>query len=168
MAAAGVGKITIVDFDDVEVANLHRQIIHKTDFVGRNKAVSACHAVQCLNPTISSTPIQAPFTHENAMELVSSHDCIVDATDNPRTRYLINDACVLAKKPLVSGSAIGTEGQVSVYLFNGGSCYRCLYPQPDSTEGCKSCSDHGVLGTVPGLIGILQATETLKVLTGIG
>jgi adenylyltransferase/sulfurtransferase len=168
LAASGVGKITVVDFDEVETANLHRQIIHNTHVVGKNKAVSACRAVQALNPTISCTPIQVPFTHENAVELVSSHDCIVDATDNPRTRYLINDACVLTKKPLVSGSAIGTEGQISVYQYNGGSCYRCLYPKPNPTEGCKSCSDHGVLGTVPGLIGILQATETIKVLSGIG
>ena len=108
------------------------------------------------------------LTQENALELIFRHDGVVDATDNPCTRYLINDACVLADKPLVLGSAIGTEGQLMVYHHNGEGCYRCLYTKPSSTQGCGTCSDNGVLGTVPGLIGVLQAVEVLKMLTGVG
>lgn len=168
LAAAGVGKISIVDFDTVDRSNLHRQVIHKDENFGMNKAVSACRAVKNLNPSIECIPIQQALTHENALDFVANHDIVVDASDNSMTRYLVNDACVLANKPLVSGSAIGTEGQLSVYNHDGGPCYRCLYPKPNSTEGCKSCSDNGVLGPVPGLIGILQSVEVLKVLTGIG
>ena len=106
----------------------------------------------------------------NALDLVASHDIVVDATDNPKTRYLINDACVLSgSTPLVSGSAMGTEGQMTVYNYGeNGCCYRCLYPKVNSTEGCKSCSENGVLGPVPGLIGVLQAMEVIKILTGVG
>jgi adenylyltransferase and sulfurtransferase len=139
-----------------------------------NKAESACRAVQKLNPSISCTVITTPFNYDNAMELVSQHDCVVDASDNPQTRYLVNDACVLSSiatqrnVPLISGSAMGTEGQLTVYNHKNGPCYRCFYPQPNPTEGCKSCADNGVLGPVPGLIGILQSLETLKVLTDTG
>lgn len=168
LAASGVGKISVVDFDQVDRSNLHRQVIHKDENVGMNKAISACRAVKELNPTIECIPITEALTQENAISLVSGHTVVVDASDNPMTRYLINDACVLANKPLVSGSAIGTEGQLTVYNYDGGPCYRCLYPKPNATEGCKSCSDNGVLGPVPGLIGILQSVEALKVLTGFG
>lgn len=168
LAAAGVGTISIVDFDTVERSNLHRQIIHKDANVGMNKAISARHAVQELNPSIECVAITDAFSHENALSLVESHDVVLDASDNQMTRYLVNDACVLAGKPLVSGSAIGTEGQLTVYNNENGPCYRCLYPKPNSAEGCKSCSDSGVLGPVPGLIGILQSVEVLKVLTGVG
>lgn len=168
LAASGIGHISVIDFDEVDRSNLHRQVIHADANVGLNKAVSACQAVNALNPTIRCTPIQEALTFKNAYDIVSRHDCIVDASDNPRTRYLINDACVLAKKPLVSGSAMGTEGQLSVYNHENGSCYRCLYPKPNASEGCKSCSDNGVLGPVPGLIGVLQSLEVLKLLTGIG
>ena len=168
LAASGVGKISVIDFDQIDRSNLHRQVIHKDCNVGMNKAVSACRAMNDLNPSIQCSPIIEALTHENALLLVSRHDCVVDASDNPLTRYLINDACVLAGKPLVSGSAIGTEGQLTVYNHAGGPCYRCLYPKPNSTEGCKSCSDSGVLGPVPGLIGIMQSVEVLKVLTGVG
>ena len=168
LAASGIGHISIVDFDEVDMSNLHRQIIHTDANVGINKAISACRAVQALNPTIECAAIQVALTHENALDIISRHDVIVDASDNPRTRYLINDACVLSGKPLVSGSAIGTEGQLTVYNHLGGPCYRCLYPKPNAAEGCKSCSDSGVLGPVPGLIGILQSLEVLKVLTGVG
>ena len=174
MAACGVGKLTIVDFDDVETSNLHRQVIHKSTNVGLNKAESACRAVNDLNPSITCRPLKTSLNYDNAMELISQHDCVVDASDNPQTRYLINDACVLASKatskciPLISGSAMGTEGQLSVYNYKSGPCYRCLYPQPNATEGCKSCADNGVLGPVPGLIGILQSLETIKVLTDTG
>jgi adenylyltransferase/sulfurtransferase len=168
LAASGVGHISVVDFDEVDMSNLHRQVIHTESNVGLNKAVSACRAMKALNPSIRCTPIQDAMTFDNALDIVARHDCIVDASDNPRTRYLINDACVLAKKPLVSGSAMGTEGQLTVYNHNNGPCYRCLYPKPNATEGCKSCSDNGVLGPAPGLIGVLQSTEVLKLLTGVG
>ena len=168
LAACGIGNISIVDFDEVDVTNLHRQVIHKTNDVGLNKAESARRAVNDLNPSISCTIVTEPLTSSNAFELVASHDCVVDASDNPQTRYLINDACVLSGKPLISGSAIGVEGQLTVYNYNGGQCYRCLYPKPNATEGSKSCADNGVLGPVPGLIGILQAVETIKVITGVG
>lgn len=168
LAASGIGHISVVDFDAVDMSNLHRQVIHKEANVGLNKAVSACQAMKALNPSIRCTPIADMLTFDNALDLVSRHDCIVDASDNPQTRYLINDACVLAKKPLVSGSAMGTEGQLTVYNHDGGPCYRCLYPKPNATEGCKSCSDNGVLGPVPGFIGVLQSLEVLKILTGIG
>jgi adenylyltransferase and sulfurtransferase len=168
LASSGVGHISVVDFDVVDKSNLHRQVIHNEEKDGMNKAISACQFMKALNPTIQCTPIVDTLTFENALELVTRHDCVLDASDNPQTRYLINDACVLAKKPLISGSALGTEGQLTVYNHKEGPCYRCLYPKPTATKGCKSCSDHGVLGPVPGLVGILQALETLKVLTGVG
>ncbi len=170
LAASGIGKIIVVDFDKVEKSNLHRQVIHTEKNVGWNKALSACEAVQKLNPSIECIPIQDMLTYDNALKIISKYDidCIVDACDNPQTRYICNDACILSNKPLISGSAMGTEGQLTVYGIPNTACYRCLYPKVNPTEGCKSCSDNGVLGTVPGLIGILQATETIKVLTGVG
>jgi adenylyltransferase/sulfurtransferase len=167
LASFGVGRIGVADFDVVEMSNLHRQIIHKQISVGVNKAVSACEAMYALNPTIRCIPIEAELTHDNAIEIIQSYDLVVDASDNPKTRYLINDACVILGKPLVSGSAVGTEGQLTVYNYNGGPCYRCMYPKASVSAGCKACSDAGVLGPVPGLIGILQAMETVKVLTGL-
>ncbi|KAL7433260.1 hypothetical protein ACHAXH_005602 [Discostella pseudostelligera] len=187
LAAVGVGHITIVDYDCIEMTNLHRQVIHKDSDaskrvgqVGLNKAISAKNSTLALNPTVSCTALAIAINAKNALKLVSNHDVVVDACDNPQTRYLLNDACVLAGKPLVSGSAMGTEGQLTVYNFcqpNDGAsdqttkrtaCYRCLYPKPVVAEGCKSCSDNGVLGMVPGAIGILQAVEVVKVVTGIG
>jgi adenylyltransferase/sulfurtransferase len=168
LAASGIGTIGVVDFDRVESSNLHRQIIHSEAKLRMNKAESAVQAMRLLNPTVTCTAIDAIFTHENAMDLVSSYDCVVDASDNPKTRYLVNDACVLAGKPLVSGSAVGTEGQLTVYNHKSGPCYRCLYPNPPPMDGCKSCSDNGVLGPVPGLIGVLQSLEVMKVLTDMG
>ncbi|EJK76208.1 hypothetical protein THAOC_02042 [Thalassiosira oceanica] len=186
LAASGVGHITVVDFDSVEVTNLHRQIIHKDrdaaktiGQLGKNKAESAKEAILRLNPTMSCTALSVMITAENASELVCRHDVVVDACDNPLTRYLLNDACILGDKPLVSGSAMGTEGQLTVYNYrapcrNGfvnakrNACYRCLYPKPNLDEGSKSCSDNGVLGPVPGLIGVLQALEAIKVATGLG
>jgi len=168
LASSGVGEITVVDFDNVDMSNLHRQVIHQNENVGMNKAVSACKTMKALNPTIICNPVQEMLTFENAIELIQKHDCVVDACDNPQTRYLVNDACVLSGKPLISGSAMGSEGQLTVYGYMNGACYRCLYPKPNPVEGNKSCSDSGVLGPVPGMIGILQALETLKLLTGIG
>jgi len=168
LGAAGVGTIGIVDFDVVEMSNLHRQIIHSSHTVGRNKAESARQAVLDLNPTMTCHAIPKAVTVHNVMELVRDYDCIVDASDNPATRYYLNDACCLLDKPLVSGSAVGTEGQCTVYHHKGGPCYRCMYPNPNVQSSCRACSDAGVLGPVPGLIGILQAMEVLKVLTGTG
>uniref|UniRef100_A0A7S3DSI5 Adenylyltransferase and sulfurtransferase MOCS3 homolog n=1 Tax=Entomoneis paludosa TaxID=265537 RepID=A0A7S3DSI5_9STRA len=171
LAASGIGRMGIVDFDVVEVSNLHRQVIHTTQRVGWNKAVSACYSVQQLNPSANCLAYNEEVTHENVERLVSSYDCIVDCSDNPRTRYLINDACVLVGKPLVSGSAVGTEGQLTVYNSTKkeqSPCYRCLYPRPSATGQCRACSDAGVLGPVPGLIGILQSMEVIKLLTGEG
>ena len=168
LAASGVGKLTIVDFDHVDVSNLHRQVIHRSNDVGVNKAESARRAIKDLNPSVQCEIVKEPLTASNALELVSRHDCVVDASDNPLTRYTVNDACVIGGKPLVSGSAMGTEGQLTVYNYKGGSCYRCLYPKPNTSEGSKTCSDNGVLGPVPGLIGVLQAVETMKILTDFG
>lgn len=187
LAASGVGHITIVDYDCVEMSNLHRQVIHKDadaskslEEIGMNKALSAKKSMLDLNPTASCTALSVMISAENALELVLQHDVVVDACDNPQTRYLLNDACILAGKPLVSGSAMGTEGQLTVYNYQPPSaaseqdkkkrtaCYRCLYPNPVPAEGSKSCSDNGVLGMVPGAIGILQAVEAIKVVTGIG
>jgi adenylyltransferase and sulfurtransferase len=170
LAASGVGHIGIVDFDDVEISNLHRQVIHSTDRCGWNKAVSACYTLNRLNPTIQCRAYPIELDHDNVMELVQQYDVVVDCSDNPRTRYLINDACVLANKPLVSGSSVGVEGQLTVYNHEDGPCYRCLYPQPSATsQVCnRACSDAGVFGPVPGLIGILQATETIKIITNNG
>jgi len=189
LAASGVGHITIVDYDNVEMSNLHRQVIHqdcnsskKFDEVGMNKALSAKQAMLKLNPTTSVTALNVVISSTNALELVSRHDLVVDACDNPQTRYLVNDACILANKTLVSGSAMGTEGQLTVYNYQPTkkisegeetpqkrtACYRCLYPNPNPSEGCKSCSDNGVLGMVPGTIGILQAVEVIKIITGVG
>ena len=179
LAAAGVGHLTVVDYDRVETSNLHRQVIHRDDgAAGFNKALSAKRSLRALNPTLSCTALAVAIDADNALELASRHDVVVDASDNPRTRYLLNDACVLAGKPLISGSAMGTEGQLTVYNHPPpapsdrptprAACYRCLYPNPDPAEGCKSCSDNGVLGMVPGVIGVLQAVEVIKVITGIG
>ncbi|KAL7548754.1 hypothetical protein ACHAWF_016017 [Thalassiosira exigua] len=188
LAAAGVGHVTICDHDDVETSNLHRQVIHRDvdarDGGGEerprtNKTISAKRAMLALNPTMSCAALPVMIAAENASDLVARHDVVVDACDNPRTRYLLNDACVLAGKTLVSGSAMGTEGQLTVYNYNSPAgkdgpekkrtaCYRCLYPKPVASEGRKSCSDNGVLGTVPGAVGVLQAVEAIKVLTGLG
>ena len=243
LAAVGVGHITVVDYDTIEMSNLHRQIIYKDvnatskkkkknkksnttttnkghkvasdeemrrrGMLNNNKAISAKYAMLELNPTLSCTALTIAITATNALDLISKHDAIVDASDNPQTRYIMNDACILANKPLVSGSAMGTEGQLTVYNYqptatatatadsdnvtptssaennndNGGgrgilcstkqqqqrtACYRCLYPKSTTTDGCKSCSDNGVLGMVPGVIGILQAVEVIKILTDIG
>jgi len=166
LAASGIGRLSVVDFDEVDVSNLHRQVIHRTNDVGLNKAESARRAVRDLNPNVSFNVIDEPLTIDNALELISGNQCVVDASDNPQTRYIINDACVISGVPLVSGSAMGTEGQLTVYNYEGGPCYRCLYPKPNMKDGSKSCSDNGVLGPVPGLIGILQAVETIKIITG--
>lgn len=168
LAGAGVGRIAVVDFDVVEVTNLHRQVIHSTSRLGVNKALSAVQSLVELNPSIEFEHTPTTLSHDNALDLVSEYDVVVDASDNPRTRYLINDACVLAGKPLVSASAVGTEAQLTVYNWEGGPCYRCLYPKVAVSAACTTCSDAGVLGPVPGLVGILQAMEVIKIVTSVG
>ncbi|CAM9325235.1 unnamed protein product [Ascophyllum nodosum] len=168
LAGAGVGHIKIIDFDKIETSNLHRQVLYRESQAGKSKALCAAEAVRAINPNVRCSAIEAAFTHDNALSVVADCDLVVDASDNPRTRYLVNDTCVLSGKPLVFGSALGMEGQLSVLHFQGGPCYRCIFPAPLAAEASRRCSDNGVLGTVPGVIGCLQATEALKVLGEFG
>jgi adenylyltransferase/sulfurtransferase len=169
LAAAGVGHIGIVDFDLVDESNLQRQIVHGTATVGVPKTESAHRRLHDLNPLIEITTHEMRVSSENALELMQPYDVVVDATDNFPTRYLTNDACVLLGKPNVYGSIYGFEGQSTVfYPSQGGPCYRCLYPEPPPPGLVPSCADAGVLGIVPGVVGTIQATEVVKLLTGIG
>lgn len=168
LAAAGVGHIGIVDFDAVDMSNLQRQILHGTGDLGRPKLHSARDRVHDINPHVRVDLYDARLSSANAFEIMADYDVIVDGTDNFPTRYLTNDACVLLKKPNVYGSVFRFEGQVSVFAAGDGPCYRCLYPEPPPPGLVPSCAEGGVLGVLPGLIGTLQATETIKLLTGIG
>ncbi|KAI9560752.1 hypothetical protein GHT06_011704 [Daphnia sinensis] len=164
LAAAGVGHVGVVDYDVVEVSNLHRQIMHREASVGVSKAASLAQAVRSLNSRVRVTVHDVQLDGSNAMDMVSGYDVALDCSDNPATRYLINDACVLAGRPLISGSALRWEGQLTVYNYRDGPCYRCLYPTPPNPQFVTNCSDGGVIGAVPGLIGTLQAMETIKLL----
>ncbi|XP_060073265.1 adenylyltransferase and sulfurtransferase MOCS3-like [Ylistrum balloti] len=168
LAAAGIGRIGLVDYDEVELTNLHRQILHTETKVGVTKSASAAHACKSLNTHVECIPYHLQLNSSNALQLIQQYDIVLDATDNVATRYLLNDACILANKPLVSGSALRFEGQLTVYNYNGGPCYRCLYPKPPPPETVTNCSDGGVLGVVPGIIGCLQALEALKIAAGVG
>ncbi|MFA6961621.1 MAG: HesA/MoeB/ThiF family protein [Opitutaceae bacterium] len=168
LAAAGVGQLTVIDADTVDVSNLQRQVLFTTEDAGKPKAEVAERRLSALNPCITITPIVARLTRSNAIELISVHDVVVDGSDNFATRYLVNDACVLAGKPLIYGAIQGFEGQASVFNFKGGPTYRCLFPEPPAAGTVPNCSEAGVLGVLPGLIGTVQATETIKVITGIG
>ncbi|PRP83480.1 adenylyltransferase and sulfurtransferase [Planoprotostelium fungivorum] len=168
LAGAGIGRIGILDFDTVEASNLHRQVIHKESSVGIPKAISAGRAIREFNSLVKVEEHVTAFTTDNALGLVSRYDIIVDATDNVATRYLINDACVLSNKPLVSAAALRMDGQVTVYHHNGGPCYRCLYPSPPPAETVTDCSNGGVLGVVPGIVGCIQALEVIKIAAGTG
>jgi adenylyltransferase/sulfurtransferase len=169
LAAAGIGFLGIVDFDEVELSNLQRQIIHGTDDVGRPKADSAKDRIRQLNPDVEVILHETRLTSQNALEIINSYDIVVDGTDNFPTRYLTNDACVLLKKPNVYGSIFRFEGQASVFAPHlKGPCYRCLYPEPPPPGAVPSCAEGGVLGVLPGVIGLIQATEVLKLATGIG
>jgi len=168
LAAAGIGRIGIVDFDVVDYTNLQRQVIHSTNDVGRKKLDSAIESIAALNPEVQVDRFDAALTSENALEILRGYDVIVDGTDNFPTRYLVNDACVLLKKPNVYGSIFRFEGQATVFAYPGGPCYRCLYPEPPPPGLVPSCAEGGVLGVLPGLIGLVQATETVKLLTGVG
>ena len=169
LAAAGIGKIGLVDFDTVDFSNLQRQIIHGTKDVGRPKAESARDTINRINPNVEVVLHKTRITSENAMEILAPYDIVVDGTDNFPTRYLTNDACVLLKKPNVYGSIFRFEGQASVFAPHlGGPCYRCLYPEPPPPGMVPSCAEGGVLGVLPGIVGTIQATEILKLALGKG
>jgi len=168
LAAAGVGRIGIVDFDVVDASNLQRQIIHGTANVGQRKVVSAKARIHDVNPFVKVEIYEEPFTSENALQIARDYDVVVDGTDNFPTRYLVNDACVLLGKPNVYGSIFKFEGQASVFNYQGGPNYRDLYPEPPPPGLVPSCAEGGVLGVLPGIIGTIQATETLKILLGVG
>jgi sulfur-carrier protein adenylyltransferase/sulfurtransferase len=168
LAAAGVGTIGVVDFDVVDFSNLQRQIIHGTPDVGRSKLASARDRLHAINPHIEINTYETALSSENALELFAPYDVILDGTDNFPTRYLTNDACVLLGKPNAYGSIFRFEGQASVFATKDGPCYRCLYPEPPPPGLVPSCAEGGVLGVLPGVIGVIQATEAIKLLTGIG
>src|SRR5216110_2979897 len=168
LAAAGIGKLGLVDFDDVDLSNLQRQILHGTKDVGRKKLDSARDRLRDANPTIEIETHEARFTSANALEIVSGYDVVVDGSDNFPTRYLSNDVCVFAKKPNVYGSVFRFDGQTTVFAPHlGGPCYRCLFPEPPPADAVPNCAQAGVLGVLPGVIGMLQAIETIKLIWGM-
>ncbi len=168
LAAAGVGTIGIVDFDVVDFSNLQRQIIHGTPDVGRSKLASAKDRLNALNPHVEVRTYEEALSSDNALRLFEPYDVILDGTDNFPTRYLVNDACVLLGKPNTYGSIFRFEGQASVFGTKNGPCYRCLYPEPPPPGLVPSCAEGGVLGVLPGIIGVIQATEAVKLIAGIG
>ena len=169
LAAAGIGKIGLVDFDTVDFSNLQRQIIHGTSDVGRSKSESAQETINEINPNVQVVRHNVRLSSENALEIIAQYDIVVDGTDNFPTRYLTNDACVLLKKANVYGSIFRFDGQASVFAPHlGGPCYRCLYPEPPPPGMVPSCAEGGVLGVLPGIIGCIQATEILKLALGKG
>ncbi len=168
LAAAGIGRIGIVDFDVVDLSNLQRQVVHGTSDIGRTKLESARDSVQAINPHVQVDLYETALTSQNALELFAPYDVILDGTDNFPTRYLVNDACVLLGKPNAYGSIFRFEGQASVFATKDGPCYRCLYPEPPPPGLVPSCAEGGVLGVLPGIIGVIQATEAIKVILGAG
>jgi len=168
LAASGVGRIGIVDFDVVDFTNLQRQVIHGTKDVGRKKLDSAAETMQDINPYLQIDKFEVALSSENALEIIKDYDMVIDGTDNFPTRYLVNDACVILKKPNVYGSIFRFEGQATVFAYPGGPCYRCLYPEPPPPGLVPSCAEGGVLGILPGIIGLVQATEAVKLILGAG
>lgn len=168
LAAAGVGTLGIVDFDVVDRTNLQRQIIHTTADIGRKKLDSAAESITAINPNVNVRNFETRLTSTNALDIFADFDIIADGTDNFPTRYLVNDACVLTGKPNVYGSIFRFEGQASVFATKSGPCYRCLYPEPPPPGMVPSCAEGGVLGILPGLVGVIQATETIKLILGLG
>jgi len=168
LAAAGVGTLGIVDFDVVDYTNLQRQIIHSTADVGRKKLDSAAEKLKAINPFLNIRKFETRLSSDNALELFRDFEIIADGTDNFPTRYLVNDACVLTGKPNVYGSIFRFEGQASVFAMKEGPCYRCLYPEPPPPGLVPSCAEGGVLGILPGLVGVIQATEAIKLILGQG
>src|ERR1700739_2311401 len=168
LSAAGVGTLGLVDFDVVDFTNLQRQVIHFTSDVGRSKLESAREKIAAINPNVNVKAFDAKLTSQNALEIFSGFDVIVDGTDNFPTRFLVNDACVFTGKPNVYGSIFRFEGQASVFAAKDGPCYRCLYPEPPPPGLVPSCAEGGVLGILPGLVGLIQATEAIKLILGAG
>ena len=168
LAASGIGRIGIVDFDVVDYTNLQRQVIHGTKDVGKKKLDSAAESMLDINPYMQVDKFETAITSENAFEIIRDYDMVIDGTDNFPTRYLINDACVLLKKPNVYGSIFRFEGQSTIFAYPGGPCYRCLYPEPPPPGMVPSCAEGGVLGVLCATIGSIQTTEAIKVLTGVG
>ena len=169
LAAAGIGRLGLIDFDVVDFSNLQRQILHGTDDVGRKKLNSAKDRIKATNPNVQVDLHDCMFRSENAMQIVQDYDIVVDGTDNFPTRYLSNDVCVLAKKPNVYGSIFRFDGQCTVFAPHlGGPCYRCMFPEPPPPGMVPSCAEGGVLGVLPGIIGVLQAIEAIKLIIGIG
>jgi len=168
LAAAGVGRMGLVDFDTVDVTNLQRQIIHGTSDIGRKKLDSAVDTLKEINPHIQLDRFEVALTSENALDILKDYDIVIDGTDNFPTRYLVNDACVLLGKVNVYGSIFRFEGQATVFGYPGGPCYRCLYPEPPPPGLVPSCAEGGVLGILPGIIGVIQATEAVKLIIGKG
>jgi adenylyltransferase/sulfurtransferase len=168
LAAAGVGTIGVVDEDDVELSNLQRQVVHDTDSVGTPKVESAAARLRAINPHVEVVTHRTRLTSVNALRLLADYDVIVDGSDNFPTRYLVNDACVLLGKPNVYGSVLRFDGQASVFSFGDGPCYRCLFRDPPPAGMVQNCAESGVLGVLPGLVGVVQAAEAIKLITGAG
>ncbi len=168
LAAAGIGTIGIIDDDVVEISNLHRQVIHGTKDLGIPKVESARETMSDINPDVNIVIYKERITSENAMEIIREYDLVVDGCDSFATRYLVNDACVLLGKPDVYGSVFRFEGQVSLFVPGEGPCYRCIFPEPPPAGMVPSCQEAGVLGLLPGVVGLIQATEAVKRLLGIG
>jgi len=168
LAAAGVGTLGIVDGDQVEISNLQRQVLYTDDDIGQSKAMVAERKLKALNPHIAIKTYPVFIDNKNALELIRDYDIIVDGSDNFGTRYLVNDACVILDKPMVSGAIYKFEGQVSVFNYNNGPTYRCIFPEPPGADESPNCADIGVIATLPGIIGTIQANEVIKMITGIG
>ncbi|KAM4772508.1 adenylyltransferase and sulfurtransferase MOCS3 [Rhinophrynus dorsalis] len=167
LAASGIGRLGLLDYDVVELSNLHRQVLHGEERQGMSKSISIVKTLRELNSNVDYVPYHTILNPENALQLIQQYDVIADCSDNVPTRYLVNDACVAAGKPLVSASALRWEGQLTVYNYQDGPCYRCLFPTPPPSETVTNCADGGVLGIVPGIMGCIQALEVLKIASGI-
>jgi molybdopterin/thiamine biosynthesis adenylyltransferase len=168
LAAAGVGTLGIIDDDVVDDSNLQRQVLHSTGWIGKPKVESAKNTMTGINPDVNVVPHQTRLTKENAFEILGQYDLIVDGSDNFSTRYLINDVTVLLGIPVVHGAIFRFEGQATIFNHDGGPCYRCLFPEPPPPELAPNCAEAGVLGVLPGLVGLIQATEAVKLILGIG
>ena len=168
LTAAGVGSIGIVDFDSVNISNLQRQVLFGTSTLGKNKAEAAKQRLEDLNDEISIVAYPKKLTHSNAVDLFHKYDIIVDGTDNFETRYLVNDACIISNKPLVFGAIYKFEGQVSIFNYKNGPSYRCIFPHPPEKGSIPNCSEVGVLGVLPGIIGAMQANEVIKIILEFG
>lgn len=168
LAAAGIGKIGVVDMDVVDLSNLQRQILHTTNDINKLKTLSVKEKVTALNPDVEIIQHNKKITSENALEIIKDYDVIIDGSDNFPTRYLVNDACVFENKPLIYGAIFRFEGQVTTIIPNDGPCYRCLFPEPPPPGMIPSCQEAGVLGVLPGIIGVIQATEAMKYILNIG